>query len=537
MYFNKNKINDEALIFDSNDIFFEKTSHQRVSQTNSYPLLVLYSIPLDHQNNRTPVEVANDIFGICEGCTPDPINLKSQYMGCSGGKVNIVAACSQPTDSCFGNPEIRNGVLEVPIAINVHGRSSRAVASYDHMEAFYILQEYGINLWDFYILHVIPDEANWGSGSAWAYIPGKISAIKDSKSNVMGIQAHEFGHNLGMQHSGEGINQYNDHSCLMGDPSYGDDGARICFNGAKSWDFGWYMDDSLTVNVLSNQNFDGLLLGVDDYVNGRHVSGLHHVVIKVIDPSKAEDYYIMFNRKKGVNDGVTFAADMVTVTTSQKSEISWNQGNLDASENSNEFTIENFGNSERRLVVKVCYIRYANNEQLPDTARVLVYMDNDLSCETVETSAPTVAQTDIPTITPTISPTATPTSSPTFQPSKSPTLTPTKSPTVSPTLLPTKFPCGDGESYYSVKVRTDDKAVEDRTTFRVLKLLAGPTSNREQREHLFAKRIYSLTQKNFEWGRCLDVNFCYRFTARDFGNDGICCEHGEGSYEISFNGK
>ena len=37
---------------------------------------------------------------------------------------------------------------------------------------------------------------------------------------------HEFGHNLGLHHSGYNGASYADHSCMMGNPSYGDDGKR-----------------------------------------------------------------------------------------------------------------------------------------------------------------------------------------------------------------------------------------------------------------------------------------------------------------------
>ena len=584
MYLNKEKDHnhENVLVFDSEKVLTEvstdKSRYQRDSaRTNDLPILVLYSIPLDHQNHRSSVEIANDVFGICDGCTPDPVNLKSQYLGCSGGKMNIVPACSRPSDSCYGNPEIVNGVLEVEIPINVQGQRTTTVTSYDHMMAYYALRDYGINIWDFHLLHVIPDEANWGGAAAWAYLPGKVSAFQDSYANRMGVQMHEIGHNLGMQHSGKGSNQYNDHSCLMGNPSYSDDGPQICFNGAKSWSFGWFEDDSLAVDVVSNQNFDGLLVGVDDYANDRYTSNRHYVVLKVIDPSQAEDYYIMFNRKKGFNGGVSFAADMVTVTASQPNQVSWNKGNLDANENSNEFAIDNFGESGRRLVVKVCDISYSSEEELPDTARVLVYMDNDLSCETTGTTEPTSTPTAVPTDTPSLSPTYTssdfpsniqasaptgtptivpsftPTSTPTtistFQPSIPPTLMPTKSstssptnyhsssltPTVPSTISPTKFPCGVEESYFSMKVQVDDKAVEDKTTFRVMKILNG--RNGRERINLFVKRIFSSRDNYFEWGQCLNINHCYRFVVRDFGRDGICCEHGDGYYELSFNGK
>jgi len=110
---------------------------------------------------------------------------------------------------------------------------------------------------------VAPDEVDWGVGIAWAYAPGPLSAFRDDYANRMGVQVrmwmnhlvcyihyvicsliyqplpsfivqmHEFGHNIGLHHSGYDTGSYADHSCIMGNPSYGDDGPKICWNAAK----------------------------------------------------------------------------------------------------------------------------------------------------------------------------------------------------------------------------------------------------------------------------------------------------------------
>jgi hypothetical protein len=75
-----------------------------------------------------------------------------------------------------------------------------------------------INLYSFtQIMNVIPDAADWGGAAAWAYLPGQTSAFRSGYSFVMGVQVHEFGHNIGLHHSGNGTLPYADHSCLMGE--------------------------------------------------------------------------------------------------------------------------------------------------------------------------------------------------------------------------------------------------------------------------------------------------------------------------------
>jgi hypothetical protein len=74
-----------------------------------------------------------------------------------------------------------------------------------------------IDLYSFtQIMNVIPDAADWGGAAAWAYLPGQTSAFRSSYSFVMGVIVHEFGHNIGLHHSGFGTAAYADHSCLLG---------------------------------------------------------------------------------------------------------------------------------------------------------------------------------------------------------------------------------------------------------------------------------------------------------------------------------
>ena len=74
-----------------------------------------------------------------------------------------------------------------------------------------------IDLYSFtQIMNVIPDEADWGGAAAWAYLPGQTSAFRNSYSWRMGVMVHEFGHNIGLHHSGFGTAEYADHSCMLG---------------------------------------------------------------------------------------------------------------------------------------------------------------------------------------------------------------------------------------------------------------------------------------------------------------------------------
>ena len=155
--------------------------------TGTSSLLVLFAIPPDAtNNNRNAVQLQDDIFGI--GGT-DPVNVRSQILACSRGQLDYVPACGNLGGPSCSHPLIVNGVMEVPITDNVSGVASGTVVNWVTTAANALLDGSGISLNSFtQIMHVIPDEADWGGAAAWAYLPGRVSAFRDAYANRMGVQ-------------------------------------------------------------------------------------------------------------------------------------------------------------------------------------------------------------------------------------------------------------------------------------------------------------------------------------------------------------
>lgn len=62
---------------------------------------------------------------------------------------------------------------------------------------------------------------------------------------------HEIGHNLGLRHSNEDGNAYEDQTGMMGTSYPQKNGPVMCFNNAKNWQFGWYENRHTTVRLVA----------------------------------------------------------------------------------------------------------------------------------------------------------------------------------------------------------------------------------------------------------------------------------------------
>jgi hypothetical protein len=230
----------------------------------------------------------------------------------------------------------------------------------------------------------------------------------------------------------------------MGNPLYSDDVGKMCWNGAKSWQIGWYNDKKIMINpkLAGFSTWSGRLIGIANYDS----TGTEPVVVK-IETGTGADQFIAFNRATGVNSQNDEADNEVTIV-----EVTGNNGEGYAQSflkahlvQGETYTYVNWAGTGRNLIVKANVINIGVN---PGYADVQVCLDSCAPVTSAPTKSPvTSAPTKSPTAAPTKSPvTPAPTKSPvTSTPTKSPTAAPTKSPvtpapTASPTASPTKSP-------------------------------------------------------------------------------------------------
>jgi hypothetical protein len=236
-------------------------------------------------------------------------------------------------------------------------------------------------------------------------------------------------------HSSDGGAEYGDQVGYMGFSYIQDDTPRMCFNGAKSSNLGWYSDRETTLGFCT-QDLNRQLVGVNDYAT----AGSESVILKIEKScASCSNVYVMFNSATGINVGTQEGKNQVVITTeTSESEVSILVAKLGVKlgdTQSYSYTGDVNGVTKTTTIT----VNSIDTDATPPVASVSV------TCTTAQTAAPTSAPTSPPTAPPTLAPISPPTAppilTPTSPPTAPPTLAPTPSPpTVSPTFNPTAAP-------------------------------------------------------------------------------------------------
>jgi hypothetical protein len=267
-------------------------------------------------------------------------------------------------------------------------------------------------------------------------------------------QVHEIGHNLGLNHAGEGSEEYGDQTGFMG-YSYASFTTKMCYNNAKSWQLGWYGLKRETLDFSQRGGFNGTFVGVNDYLS---TTG-NYVVVKIVGGTSG-DFFVGFNRQTGINADTQEATNQVTIQRQVGTGKSSLLAKLSAG---GEFTVTNFQGT-KSLIVKVTTI---NLSQSPSFANIMIYVDGcppgqcgtqcNVPCPTPPPTMPptTAPPTPPPTNPPTTPP---PTNPPTTPPPTNPPTTPppTNPPTTPPPTQPPTPPPSNMQWYQVFPVQTFD---------------------------------------------------------------------------------
>lgn len=350
-------------------------------------------------------------------------SLASQMTACSFGKLNIeMAQCRNCVD----------GVLEVDLGYTVAGRQSRDVEK----DLVRRLGAYGGETAFDHVMYCIPTGTLSGKSGFWtAFALGtNIRSVYNGQvCGLLSAHAHEFGHNLGLAHSGEDIrligNQYEfrDYADETGYMGYLEnvpiaDQPKQCFNAHKHWQLGWYEDHAvdLTETILVNHTWVGHLVSFVDYDKAPFGEA---VVIRI------GDLYVQYNQAKGLNEGTREYRNTAVIIQApgpgQVSKLLAGVGN------GYSFRVPSFQDTGFDIVFMVCYQRYYGP---PDSIQLSITLDDGVHGPQCQKRLPALmAISPEPTVAPTISPFSTPTVS--LQPTSTPSISPSSSPSATPSMM------------------------------------------------------------------------------------------------------
>ncbi len=405
--------------------------------------------------------------------------LKSQYEACSHGQVLIEQATEFST-LLENNIKVR-GIVDVRIdAIAEEGNYKslefEAVTAANNTYG----EEYPLAETFDFVMFCLP--GGTGDWLAYAYVNDWRSFYNNKWCERVSAQMHEIGHNLNLAHSGlPGDSVYADKSGMMGFSYRSDDGPIQCFNAAKSYQLGWYKEQTLSVNPIdfigNAQNFT--LNGIADYrKDGFNGDALVSLRLEHDGSQGGIDYYIGYNHKKGCNSGTAQVPNLVTL---------FEKENPYANGTSNSIGPDGYGLSRRLAALKegesMTLENYAGT-----TSHVTV---------TVNSIAGKKASITIATSLP----------------------EPTQAPTVcvgNNLQIELGTDSFGSETRWSIKEKDTEEIVMHST------------------EGYFSNTVYTLPSTDSSY--CVMPGKCYIFTITDKGGDGMCCVYGLGYYRAILEG-
>lgn len=134
--------------------------------------------------------------------------------------------------------------------------------------------------------------------------------------------AHEFGHALGLGHSrevvtGGPLDEYEDKTGNMGN-GYG----PRCFNGAKSWQLGWYKNNQKCLLFGDIKSSPSHLIQLVPVTDAKRVSSEDHTIVLRLASNTDSNlaWYIMYNKAIDFNKGTRDCRNGVAITTQEDGE-------------------------------------------------------------------------------------------------------------------------------------------------------------------------------------------------------------------------
>jgi hypothetical protein len=134
--------------------------------------------------------------------------------------------------------------------------------------------------------------------------------------------------------------------------------SKMCFNGAKTWQIGWYDNNKMVLNPREDSSTTLTLVGIADFQNNPD----NHPVVVKIETQTVTDHFIAFNRAIGVNSQNDEADNEVTIVQSGNNGEGYSQSYLKATLTQDEIYIfTNWQGTGQDLTVEATVINLSAN--------------------------------------------------------------------------------------------------------------------------------------------------------------------------------
>ena len=312
--------------------------------------------------------VSDKIFGTYG----DKVTMSSQFAACSFGKLQVTNEYDVDISKHLAAPGVIN--VDLPIRLSNSDRLAVRNAATKAVEDKLGFELPGPFQHVMFVLEACYTDCGW---AGYGYVNSWLSIYQGDYYKMAGVQLHEVGHNLNLAHSG-GLDgkPYTDHTCLMGNPLYGDDVGSMCFNPAKNFQIatnggGWYNEQPSHTKVWNSEKsggtqWSGSIIGIADYNNN---PASDPIVVK-LETGTPNDIFVGFNRAKGINSDNVEASDEVTVVEAGSDGFGYSQSFLKATLKDGEsYTFTDWRGSGETLVIHVAEINMSAN---PAYAKVVM---------------------------------------------------------------------------------------------------------------------------------------------------------------------
>jgi hypothetical protein len=171
----------------------------------------------------------------------------------------------------------------------------------------------------------------------------------------------------------------------------------MCFNGAKTYQLGWYSQYHVDLPNNGSFNWNGKLVG---FAEKSSATSNDKMIVRII--TSTTDIYVHFNRKIGMNSDTLEGADQVLVVTKNTGVFHSGTSNLVSKMATNGvYTIPNFNGSANSLAIRVVSI---TTTTVPGRAEISIQFDATPAPVSSPVSSP-VASEETPVFSPVVTPT------------------------------------------------------------------------------------------------------------------------------------